>query len=211
MSNRSSFPCKRQHLLLALLAALPLAATADSLWRDDMPRSMFADRRAGAVGDILTIIVQESNTATKDNSTKTSKSAGTDASIATFLYSPLGSSFLTHNGQMPALKYSAKNDFDGGGTINNSELITARVAVQVVDVLPNGNLLVEGKRETAFAGERQEIILRGTVRQEDISPNNTVFSFNVADASVKFLSRGSVSDAQRKGWFTRVWEFVTPF
>jgi flagellar L-ring protein precursor FlgH len=112
---------------------------------------------------------------------------------------------------MPAIKYSAKNDFSGGGTINNSEKIVAYVAAQVIDVLPNGNLVVEGRRETAFSGEKQTVILRGVVRPEDVAGNNTVFSFNVADASIHVISRGTVSDVQRKGWFTRIWEFVTPF
>ena len=196
---------------LALLAA-PLAhASPGSLWREDASKNMFADKRANAVGDIITIIVQENAAASKQNSTKTSKSSGVDASLNTVLFSPTASSFLTKGGQLPALKYSAKNDFDGGGSINNSEKITARIAVKVVDLLPNGNMIVEGRRDTSFAGEKQEAILRGTVRTEDITAGNTVFSFNVADASIAYKSRGSVSDAQSKGWFTRVWDKLTPF
>ena len=103
---------------------------------------------------------------------------------------------------MPALKYSAKSDFDGGGKINNAERITARIAVRVVDVLPNGQMIVEGRRDTSFSGEKQEAILRGIVRSEDVTAGNTVFSFNVADASIQFKSKGTISDSQRKGWFT---------
>ena len=172
---------------------------------------MFADKRARAVGDIITIIVQENAAASKQNSTKTSKSAGVDASLNTVLFSPTASSFLTKGGQLPALKYSSKTDFDGGGSINNSEKITARIAVKVVDLLPNGNMIVEGRRDTAFAGDKQEAVLRGTIRSEDITSGNTVFSYNVADASIAYKSRGSVSDAQRKGWFTKVWDKLTPF
>ena len=79
------------------------------------------------------------------------------------------------------------------------------------DVLPNKNLVVEGRRQTAFAGEAQEVILRGIVRTEDITSNNTIYSFNVADSSISFISKGSISDSQRKGWFTRFWTKVTPF
>ncbi|MDB6035616.1 MAG: flgH, partial [Verrucomicrobiales bacterium] len=169
------------------------------------------DKRAVAVGDILSIVVQENNSASKDNQTKTSKQTAVDASISSFLYSPAASGLLSKKGQLPALKFDAKNSFDGGGSINNSEKIIARISVQVVDVLPNRNLVLEGKRQTSFSGESQDVILRGVVRPEDIAANNTVFSYNMADASIKFVSKGTVTDSQRKGWFTRIWDKLTPF
>jgi flagellar L-ring protein precursor FlgH len=184
---------------------------AQSLWKADVSRSMLTDKRAHAAGDVLTILIQESNTATKDNTTKTAKSSGIDASIETFLYSPTASSFLTKGGQLPALKMSGKSDFSGGGQINNSEKITARIAVTVVDVLPNGNLVIEGKRTTSFAGETQDAVLRGIVRTEDIAANNTIYSYNIADATIKFVSKGTITNTQKKGWFTRIWEKVSPF
>jgi flagellar L-ring protein FlgH len=172
---------------------------------------MFADKKAHAVGDILTILVQENSTASKDNSTKTSKQSDIDAALTTFLYSPAGSAMLTHNGQMPALKYSSKQGFNGGGSVNNNEQIVAKIAVKVVDVLPNQQLVIEGTRQTSFAGESQDIVLRGTVRPDDVAANNTVFSYNVADAKIKLVSKGTITDSQRKGWFTKIWETITPF
>ena len=197
----------RSWLTCSLVALLPLAARADSLWRDGTAQPLAADKKARAVGDLLTIVVQENSTAKKDNSTKTAKETKIDASLQTFLYG----GYLSHKGQMPALQAQMKNGFDGGGTINNSEQIIARVSVQVVDVLPNMNLVIEGKRQTAFSGETQDIVLRGIVRPEDITANNSVFSYNVADATIKFVNKGAVSDTQRKGWFTKVWDFLTPF
>jgi flagellar L-ring protein precursor FlgH len=193
------------------LASLAGATRADSLWPAAETQSMGADRKARAVGDILTILVQESSTASKDNNTQTAKKSGLDASLETFLYSPAGSGLLTHGGQMPALKASAQNDFNGGGSINNAERIVAKIPVRVVDVLPNHNLVIEGARETAFANERQQVVLRGVVRGEDIAANNTVFSYNVADATIKFINKGTVSDTQNKGWFTKIWDKLTPF
>jgi len=196
--------------LLTVLLAISSAA-GQSLWKDGASHSMVSDRRARMVGDLITIIVSENNTASKDNSTKSAKSSSIDASIATFLYSPAASSFLTKSGQMPAMKMNGKQDFDGGGKINNSEKISARIAVRVVDVMPNGNLLIEGRRTISFSGETQDAVLRGTVRSDDVSPNNTVFSYNVADATIRYLSKGTVTDTQRKGWFLRIWDKVTPF
>jgi flagellar L-ring protein precursor FlgH len=172
---------------------------------------MVGDKRAAGVGDILSIVVQESSTATKDNNTKTSKKSSIDASINTFLYSPAASGLLTKGGKLPALQLAGKQDFDGGGKINNSEHIIARIAVQVIDVLPNKNLVIEGRRVTSFSGETQEIILRGIVRSADISAANTVFSYNVSDATIRFVSKGTVTDNQRKGWFIKIWEKITPF
>lgn len=195
--------------VLILHGSLPLHA--QSLWKDETSHSMFADKRARAVGDILTILVQENTSSSKENGTKTSKSTGLDAAINTFLYSPAASGFMTQGGQLPAIKMASKNTFDGGGQIQNSERMTARIAVKVVDVLPNGSLVVEGRRQTKISGETTDAILRGVVRQEDISANNTVFSYNVADAAIQYLSKGPVSDSQRKGWFTWIWDKVTPF
>jgi len=184
---------------------------AQSLWKESTARSMVADKRAHAVGDVVTILVQESSTATKDNSTSTEKKAALDASIATFLYSPAASSLLTQKGAMPAMKWSSDHSFNGGGKINNSETIDARIAVRVVEVLPNANLVIEGTKKTSFSGETQDAVLRGVIRQEDITANNTVYSYNVADVTLKYVSKGSVSDAQRKGWLTKVWDKVSPF
>lgn len=207
---RSVLALTRYGLLSVLLAA-PLAGPAQSLWKADSSRALVADKRATAVGDLLTILVQENNTASKDNSTKTAKSSAIDASISSFLYSPAASGLLTKGGQMPALKMKASQDFDGGGKISNSEKITARITVRVTDVLPNKNLVIEGRRTTSFAGETQEAVLRGVVRAEDIAANNTIFSYSIAEATIKYVSTGTITDNQRKGWFTRVWEKLTPF
>ncbi|MBM3846434.1 MAG: flagellar basal body L-ring protein FlgH [Verrucomicrobia bacterium] len=200
--------------LLVILASglcFPLHAR-DPIFADAVSaRSMFSDKRAFAVGDLLSVVIQENSTATKDVSTKTAKKSGVDASIDSFLFSPGQSKFLTKGGAFPALKFGASSDFDGSGKINNSEKIVARVGVVVRDVLPNGNLVVEGKRQTSFSGESQDIILRGTVRPADVTPNNTVFSYQVADATINILSKGTASSTAKKGWFTRFWDKVTPF
>jgi flagellar L-ring protein precursor FlgH len=197
-------------LFLVLVTSAPLAP-ADSLWQKGQSRSIVADKRAFAVGDLLSIAVQETSTATKDNTTKTARQSSVDASISSFLYSPSASGLLTKGGKLPAMSFSGKQNFEGSGKINNSEQIIARIAVQVIDVLPNMNLVVEGRRLTSFSGETQEIILRGVVRPPDITANNTVFSYNVADATIRFISKGTVTDNQRKGWFMRIWEKVSPF
>jgi flagellar L-ring protein precursor FlgH len=195
---------------LALLTLLPVIAPAQSLWHEDSSKPMYADKRATSVGDIITIMVQENSTAKKSNGTKTDKSSSLSAAITSFLYQPGSSGFLTQNGKLPAMAYNSDSKFDGGGAIDNSENIIAKIAVRIVDVLPNNNFIVEGKRETAFSGEKQTIILRGVVRANDVTPGNNVYSYNVADATIQIIGKGTVSDSQRKGWFTRIWDKINP-
>jgi len=201
----------RAALTLGLCLSFATTLCADSLWQANHSRSMCADKRAGKVGDIVTILVQETSSATKGNTTTTSKDSSINSAITSFLYSPASSGLLTKNGALPSVNLSGKSEFSGGGQINNSQQITASVAVRVVDVLPNNNLIIEGTRESSFSGEQQTIILRGTIRQDDIAANNTVFSFNVADATIKFISKGTITDSQRKGWFQRFWDKFSPF
>ena len=174
-------------------------------------RNICADKKAQAVGDILTILIQENNGATRNNNTTTSKKASVAAAVSSVLYSPSASGLLTKKGALPALNYTSDTEFTGGGTINNAETITAQVSVRVVDVLPNGNMVIEGQLRTAFSGEKQDAVVRGTVRPDDVMANNTLYSYNIADATIQFISKGTITDAQRKGWFTKVWDKLSPF
>jgi len=198
-------------LIAALALVLPANTFAQSLWHDEISRPMYADKRATSVGDIITIVVSETSTASKNNETKTEKQSSLSAAILSFLYPPSASGLLTKKGQMPVMNYNSDIKHDGSGSINNSETVVAKIAVRIVDVLPNRNFVVEGRRETAFSGEHQTIILRGTVRQDDVASDNTVFSYNVADATIQIIGKGTVTDTQRKGWFTRIWDKLTPF
>jgi flagellar L-ring protein precursor FlgH len=212
MKISCSSPSKAGQLALALFLLQLTNLGADSLWKDDASSaSIFADKKAHRVGDIVTVIIQENNGASRNNNTTTARTSSVDASISSFLYPAGASGLLTKKGQLPAMSMSGKNSFNGGGQINNVETITAQLAVKVIDVLPNGNLVVEGRRQTAFSGEKQDAILRGTVRYDDISATNTVYSFNIADPSIQFISHGAVTDSQNKGWFTKVWDKVSPF
>jgi len=159
------------------------------------------------VGDILTIIVQETSSANKNNETKTEKNSSWTAAVSSFLFP----GFVQYKGTTPAVQYNSDLKHDGSGAINNSETIVDQVAVTVKDVLPNHNLVIEGRRETSFSGERQTIVLHGIVRPEDVTSTDTVMSYNVADATIQIVGKGTVSDAQNKGWFTRILDKVNPF
>jgi len=199
---------KTSKIILAttLAALLPAISQAQSLWHDDVAKPMFADKRASNVGDIITIIVQENTTANKNNETKTERSSSLSSAVSTFLMPGLNVSPTS----LPAIAYNSDHKPDGSGAINNSETIIAHVAVRVIDVLPNKSMIIEGKRETAFSGERQTITLHGIVRAEDVTVNNTVLSYNVADATIQIVGKGTVSDSTKKGWFNRIWDKINP-
>lgn len=194
-------------LLLAVGLTTPLLVSAQSLWHDDVSKPMFADKRANSIGDILTIVVQESSSANKNDETKTEKNSSWTAAVTQFLFP----GFLQYKGTTPSVNYSSDLKHDGSGAINNSQTIVAQVAVKVIDVLPNKCLVIEGKRDTSFAGEHQTIVLHGTVRADDVTAANTVLSYNVADATISIVGHGAVTDATKKGWFTRILDKVMPF
>ena len=193
------------------LAAAP--AWCDSLWTgpNNSERSMFADHKASRTGDILTVLVSEVANTQSSQSKKSNKSSSIDAGISQFLFPPAISSIGTKGGALPATKLAAKSDFTGGGEVNNTQSLTARAAVLVTDVLPNGNLVIEGVRVVNFSGETQFVVLHGLVRPEDVTSGNTVISSNVADVRIEFISEGSLTDAQKKGWLTKVYDKLRPY
>lgn len=198
-------------LLVALFFLLPATAHCQSLWVDGTSTSIFGDKRSLTVGSIITIAVSENSTENKNNATATERKSSLSAAITSFLFPPGATPIGTVGGQLPAMAYNSDAVHNGSGTISDSETIVAQIAVQIIDVLPNGNLVVQGKRETSFSHEQQQIILRGIIRPDDILPNNTVFSYNVADATIQIIGKGTVSDGTNKGWFVRFWDKLNPF
>ena len=195
---------------------LTFSVRADSLWKDDVSRSPFADKKARFVGDILNIRVQESNAAKRDAKTESSRTGTADASISSFFFgtqagTSTGSQAGKHKGSYPAMKFSNATSHAGTGTIDNSDSITARFGVRVVDVLPNGNLIVEGIRNASYAGESQTIVLRGAVRPFDIESDNTIYSYLLSDLQIRYVSSGVISSAKDKGWFMNFWDKISPF
>lgn len=187
---------------------------ADSLWTKETAVSLYADHKANRVGDIITVLVMESNSASRNTSTKTEKKSDLSASISSFVNGNIQNKLFPGGGatvQKPELGTTSQTKFEGKGAVNNSGTLNSRFAVRVVDVLPNKNLIIEGVRRTSFSGESQTIVLRGTVRPQDVTPVNTVYSYHLADVSIALKDEGAVSDAQKKGWFSKLWGKVSPF
>jgi flagellar L-ring protein precursor FlgH len=111
---------------------------------------------------------------------------------------------------IPTLDIAAKSEWNGGGDTQNTLTLTNRTAVTVVDVLPNGNLVVEGAKIIRAGQESQYAYMRGIVRPIDIASDNTVPSTKIADAQVEFIPEGELTEAQKKGWLVRIWDKIKP-
>jgi flagellar L-ring protein precursor FlgH len=197
----------------ALVIAVAGNAAADSLWTapGSSEQAITADRKASRVGDILTVVVQESASNQSSQRTTTDSGSNVDAGVEQWLFPLAASKMGTHNGALPGIKLGGTNDFTGGGQTSASQNLTARAAVLVTAVLPNGNLVIEGARRVTYDGETQHVVLHGVVRGEDVSSGNIVFSSNIADARVEFINEGTLTDAKKKGWLTKLYEKLRPY
>ncbi len=213
MKTASKSASKARAAALIALLALGLAeAGAASLWSSDAgPRGMFADRKAGRSGDILTIVVIESVAATNTQSKSSTRKSTVEDAVTQFMFSVAASKLGTHNGELPATNINGKGDYSGGGQTVNNQSLSSRAAVLVTDVMPNGNLVIEGVRVVTFSGETQYVVLHGLVRPDDIAADNTILSSNIADARVEFVAEGTLTDAQKRGWLSKLYEKLRPF
>ena len=186
-------------LLIGLAALLPgTGAGASSLWSDNSPTAtIFGDQRARAVGDILTIIVNETSSAIRSGASSNTKSASASTEK--------GGGLL---GFVPDSSIGQQDNFSTKGSINNTNTAKARLTVKVVEVKPNGNLVVSGTQNIRQNGEEQRIVVSGQVRPADIQADNTVLSSNVADAKILFTGKGSIMRKQRQGVLTQIWNWI---
>lgn len=200
--------------LLATLVLVPAGSLpAASLWTAPGSREqgIATDNRAGKVGDILTIVISEAASQSTSQNKQTSSESSADAAVTQFLFPAAASRFGTHNGALPGINFGGSSDFSGGGQVSNTQSINARAAVLITDVLPNGNLVIAGARRMSFSGETQHVILHGIVRASDISASNTLLSSNIADAHLEFVAEGSLTDAQKRGWLSKLYDKLRPF
>lgn len=196
-------------------AQLSAAASADkginestngSLWSEDRPHAfLFNDLKAQNTGDVVTVRIVESSKGNKNASTKTAKDSSLSTSISAFF--GMSPDKLSQGG----VGAETSEKHDGTGSTSRSSELTAVLTAKVIDVLPNGNLVIDGRREVIVNNETQLISISGIVRPEDIGPNNTVLSTYIADAKITYTGEGVIGDKQRVGWFVKIMDAVWPF
>ncbi|EGO64075.1 flagellar basal body L-ring protein FlgH [Acetonema longum] len=185
----------RLTLTVSLLILLfPALCGATSLWVDK--GTLFTDRKAHAVGDTITIIVSESMTALRSGDAANSKESSMSMS---------GTGDLDF---LPGFGANSKDSFATKGSISNKNAVMARLTVQVVEIKPNGNLVLSGKQTIKQHGEEQRILINGTVRPEDVTADNTVLSTYVANAEINIEGSGPIARKQKQGVLTQLFNFL---
>ncbi len=188
---------------MAILAAGAIPAAGQESGGAIIENSLYSDVKARNVGDILSVIISENNSATnatRTTSTKQDKaSAKGEATTGALagLFPGVGGSLDIQN------QYSGQ-----GGTVRNGQF-SSRMSVKVTDVMPNGNLIIEGTKTMEINSETEVVTLSGTVKPEDVSSSNTVYSYQVANTKITYKGKGSSEKGHRPGLLTRflIWVF----
>lgn len=200
-------------LEMEILSASPPASGAGegSLWSSHRFYNPYSDVKARNVGDVVTISVVESASASKNAATKTSRDSGVQGSWSG-AFDTLASRWSL-NGQKIGTSHQIDlgNTFDGKGETTRTSSMTAYITARVTHVLSNGNLVIRGTRQVQVNQENQYISVQGVVRPEDISSTNVVLSTFIAEAVIELSGYGPVSDKQTVGWLGRIVDWVWPF
>ncbi len=178
-----------------------------SLWADRA--SLYEDQRARRVNDIVTILITETTTAQNKATTNSSRASSVNDSMTNAL-GLAGYSFPVKNLQT-GLSGSGTTSLKGEGDTARTGTITASIGAKVIEVLPNGNLVLESRKETIINNDKEIIVVRGIIRPEDISAINTIASQQVADAKIYIVGEGELDNKQSQGWLLNVMDKVWPF
>ena len=205
-------PIAIQEPLEEIYDAQDVENESGSLWNQNNG-SMFTDRKAQRVGDIVTVLISESSSATKAATTSTSRSSNMSASIPNFFGLENDDVWSGYNPVDLANLVNAEfsNGFDGNGSTTREEDLTASLTTQVVEKYPNGQLKIRGGKEVMVNSEVQMLYLTGIVRPVDITAANTVSSYKILNARISYTGKGSISDKQSPGWAMRVLDNIWPF
>ena len=189
-----------------LLVLVSAATAADSIWARREPRIafLFEDTRARHVGDLLTVTVLESTGVTNSDKRDLSKAAGFTDQISLTGAAALGKIFTRSGSGNYQGGGSSSRTFDGSAALSSARTFTDSVPVTVIDVLPNGNLIVEGSRQREVSGELRTLRITGIVRPVDIDAVNNVPSTVVGDFHITYQGRGIESDVVQPGYLKRL-------
>jgi flagellar L-ring protein precursor FlgH len=170
-------------ILTALLALTPLAAAA----ADSAPRSLFSDRRAQMPGDVLTVLISEVASMSTQAQTQLRKGESANANL------------LQRDGEVQLASVGFDSQFAGGGQMERSGTLLARLSMQIESIDANGNFIVSGEQLIVVNNEKQKIRVTGLVRPDDIASDNTIPSWRVAGANIQLLGDGILTKKARPG------------
>ena len=191
-------------------APQPAVYNPNSLWRNGS-RAFFKDQRAHQIGDILTVMVNITDKANMENETQRSRKNSEDSGVSDFIGSKLIKNPSTAILPGKILTADSTASSEGKGSVDRKEALQTNVAAVVTQVLPNGNLVVEGKQEVRVNFEIRELIVAGIVWPEDIQSDNTIDSSKIAEARIAYGGRGQLTDVQQPRYGQQVLDVLLPF
>lgn len=188
-----------------------------SLFAASQGETLFADSRARRVGDIVVVKLVESTKA--ENKAETSADRTTNSNYqVNALFGQSKSGFLPFipigplaDMGKPAFNAGSQSDLDASGNTKRENYVTSSLAARVLRVLPGGMLQIEGAREIRVNNETEFMVVRGMIRARDIASDNSIYSTQIADASIEYYGEGVLADKQKPGWFTRLMDNIWPF
>lgn len=185
-----------------------VAYQPNSLWRAGS-RTFFKDQRAGRPGDILTVNIEIDDKAKVANTSSRGRTNSENAGLP---------NLVGLEGQLPAsvdpaslLKLNSDSASRGTGTVDRSESIKLTIAAVVTQVLPNGNLVIQGRQEVRVNYEVRELLIGGIVRPEDIANDNTINHTQIAEARISYGGRGQITDVQQPRYGQQALDIIWPF
>ena len=180
-----------------IIASISLSS-ADSLYSpDSFFTTMFADTKACKIGDVVHILITESASATQTASRTHKKASQTTANA--------GTGWLDF---IKLMGYGGSSEYTASGTETSRGTMSTRLTVSVVDVMPNGNLVVEGRRHVVVNKDVQDVTIRGEVRPKDIGPDNTVYSYQVANVEIEYVGSDPGKPGNKVGIISRLLNFL---
>jgi len=210
-------PLTQRSISLPMPDNTPSRHESNSLWRTGA-RAFFKDQRANRIGDIVTVNIAISDNAQIGNTTTRARSTAENAGLNNFLGFEDKLQGLLHGNNSQAqldagalVGADATSSYNGTGTVNRSEAINMTVAAIVTDVLPNGNMVIQGRQEVRVNFEKRELLLAGIVRPEDISSSNTIAHTQIAEARISYGGKGQITDVQQPRYGTQLYDIVFPF
>jgi len=190
----------------------PVIHQANSLWRPGA-RAFFKDQRAAQIGDIVTVVVAIEDQAQLNNATSRNRTASEDADATQLFGLQSNLSNFLPDAVDPTSLVSVGNTsaHNGNGTVNRQETVNLQVAALVVDILPNGNLVIAGRQEVRVNFEVRDLRVSGVVRPQDITATNTIQHSQIAEARISYGGRGQLTDVQQPRYGQQLIDVLMPF
>jgi flagellar L-ring protein FlgH len=197
---------RRLGLLMLCFACLPAQSLVTATSLSD--GTLYADQVARQVGDLVTIQIQETNSIKESSETETGRT--NSGRLSGNWSKPSEDGGTSVSKVIPGISFQTDTGFEGEADYSNSGEIKATVTGRVIDVLANGNMVIEARRTLRFGSDSKTIVLSGIIRRDDVGPNNSVMSEKIHNFQVGIEGQGPLTRAQQRGWLGRLLDILWP-